>query len=84
MPTRMVRPAPYRLKVIAAQSGLVMSSSGAAMHAEPFGDPDEIDTLIVVGGWGTQDAMRDEATLAFVRETARTARRVCSVCSAAT
>jgi transcriptional regulator GlxA family with amidase domain len=83
MPTRMVRPAPYRLQVVAAAPGPVASSAGVSMSAEPFPPPDRIDTLIVVGGWGTRQAMRDEATLAFVRETARSARRVCSVCSGA-
>jgi transcriptional regulator GlxA family with amidase domain len=83
MPTRMVRPSPYRLKVVAAQPGLVPSSAGASLAAEGFEAAGEIDTLIVVGGWGTKEAMHDEATLAFVRETAKTARRVCSVCSGA-
>lgn len=83
MPQRMQTPAPYTLRVIAAEAGLVRSSSGAVMAAEAFEDAGDIDTLIVAGGWGTRDAMRDERTIAFIQHVAKTARRVCSVCSGA-
>jgi transcriptional regulator GlxA family with amidase domain len=42
-----------------------------------------IDTLIVVGGNGSREAMRDTANLAFLRQAASTVRRLCSVCSGA-
>jgi len=83
MPAREVTPPPYRLKIIAREPGLVVSSSGAVMVAEGLSDPGEIDTLIVSGGQGTEGAALCRETRAFVREVARTARRVCSVCSGA-
>jgi transcriptional regulator GlxA family with amidase domain len=83
MPTRGVTPAPYVLKVIARTPGLVTSSSGAIMLAEGLGDPAAIDTLVVAGGQGTEAAATDRETRHFIREVAKTARRVTSVCSGA-
>lgn len=83
MPARGITPAPYRIEVIAMHAGAVRSSSGVSMMAEPPGDPSRIDTLVVVGGEGTRGPATSPETLAFVRKTADTARRVCSVCSGA-
>ena len=83
MPTREIRPAPYALRVIAADPGLVKSSSGASLWAEPLGDPADIDTLVVAGGQGTESAARDRRVRQFIGEVAKTARRVTSVCSGA-
>jgi transcriptional regulator GlxA family with amidase domain len=81
MPMRGLKPAPYRLRVIARSRGPVASSSGVAMPAEYMGAQRAIDTLIVAGGQGTQQAMRCPRTLRFIQEQARHARRLCSVCS---
>lgn len=43
--------------------------------------PDDLDVLFVPGGYGTNDAMRDEEILAFLRRAGRTAKYVTSVCS---
>jgi transcriptional regulator GlxA family with amidase domain len=83
MPARSLQPAPYALKLIAKTPGPVTSSSGVAMIAEAFGDPAAIDTLVVAGGQGTEAAATDRETRRFVREVARTARRMTSVCSGA-
>ena len=83
MPARGMTPAPYALKVIAKVSGLVTSSSGVALAAEPLPDPASIDTLVVSGGQGTEAAAMDRDTRRFVRDVAKTARRVASVCSGA-
>ncbi len=83
MPVRMVTPAPYELRIVAADPGAVRSSSGASMLAEGFEALGKVDTLIVSGGFGTRDAMNCDRILAFVRRTAKTARRVTSVCSGA-
>ena len=53
MPARGITPSPYQLKIIARDPGPVVSSSGAALMAEPLGDPAAIDTLIIAGGQGT-------------------------------
>jgi transcriptional regulator GlxA family with amidase domain len=73
----------YGLKVIAAEPGLVRSSAGAAMHAEPLSGAAGLDTLVVAGGDGTRRAANAPQVLAFIQEAARTARRVASVCSGA-
>ncbi|MBI1359016.1 MAG: helix-turn-helix domain-containing protein [Alphaproteobacteria bacterium] len=82
MPMRGMSPAPYALKVIAAQPGPVRSSSGVSLTAGPL-PRSALDTLIVAGGRGTRQAMADKRTLSFLRTQATSARRVCSVCSGA-
>lgn len=42
-----------------------------------------LDVLLVPGGFGVDDAMIDEATIAFVRSAAREARYIVSVCTGA-
>lgn len=74
-------PGAYRLHLIARDPGAVASSSGVAMTAAAFADAPTLDTLIVSGGEGTRTPAICEATLAFARETFRTARRTASVCS---
>jgi transcriptional regulator GlxA family with amidase domain len=74
-------PGAYRLRVLARDPGAVASSSGVAMTAQAFADAPPLDTLIVSGGEGTRSPAICEATLAFARETFRTARRTASVCS---
>jgi transcriptional regulator GlxA family with amidase domain len=73
----------YALDVRAATPGEVVSSSGARMSAQPLGDAETVDTVIVVGGEGTRAAMSDATLLAFVRQSASRARRIASVCSGA-
>lgn len=81
MPMRGMDPPAYRLKILAKEPGLVMSSAGVAMPAEAMADAGPLDTLIVVGGAGTRAPATCEETLGFIRAQAETARRVCSVCS---
>lgn len=83
MPARDLSPPPYRIHVIASESGLVRSSCGAVMQAQRPARGQRFDTLIVAGGQGTREAMADARTLALVRNLASHARRVCSVCSGA-
>jgi transcriptional regulator GlxA family with amidase domain len=74
---------PYDITVLSSQPGPVRATSGLGLvvdgttadHAGP------IDTLVVAGGEGTGAAMRDDALLAWLRDTAGRARRVASVCS---
>jgi transcriptional regulator GlxA family with amidase domain len=76
-------PGAYEISVRAARPGEVPSSSGVRMMAGPLGDPSRIDTLVMAGGEGTREAMRDPALLDFARGAAAAARRVSSVCSGA-
>jgi transcriptional regulator GlxA family with amidase domain len=76
-------PGAYALEVVAAEAGLTMSSSAAAMAAAAFDRRTRYDTLIVAGGDGTRVAFRDPRVLEFVKRAAKPARRVASVCSGA-
>ena len=75
-------PGAYEIQVIAAQAGWVESSSCAALRASglPQTPP---DTLMVVGGDGTQHAEVVDPLLEHVRATAGVARRIASICSGA-
>jgi len=72
----------YRLRVIARTAGAVASSSGAELTAAALSD-EPLDTLIVVGGWGTREASTCTETLFYVRAAAGRVRRTASVCSGA-
>jgi len=75
--------APYRVAVVAVRPGTVRSESGLGLvadHGLPVGP---IDTLIVAGGRGSQTARYDADLVAWLRTSARQARRTCSVCSGA-
>lgn len=73
----------YRLILLSARGGPVRSSSGVALDTACAGRVGAVDTLIVVGGNGSREAMRDEANAAFLAQATNTVRRLCSVCSGA-
>lgn len=74
---------PYRLLPISASGGPVRSSSGIALDTVAAAGAGPIDTLIVVGGNGSRDAMSQPANVDFLRRAAGGVRRMCSVCSGA-
>ena len=76
-------PGAYRLHVLATRTGGVPSSAGATMQAKAIASAPPLDTLVVAGGFGTYETIRDPAILGFVRDAARVCRRVASVCSGA-
>lgn len=76
-------PDTYRLRVVGSDAGLVRTSSGVTLAVQRFDADDLCDTLIVVGGIGTEKAMADLSILDLIRRTAPHARRVSSVCSGA-
>jgi transcriptional regulator GlxA family with amidase domain len=74
----------YRCEILAPQAGLVRSGSGLPVHAgRGIGDADPagVDTLVVTGGRGVDDARLDPALTGWIAEAATGARRVASVCS---
>jgi transcriptional regulator GlxA family with amidase domain len=75
------QPGAYALRVVAAEPGLVASSSGASMQAVAFGRAGGIDTLIIAGGDGSRSAMSCAKTRRFIRGCGDRARRTASVCS---
>src|SRR6516162_2000621 len=72
----------YRLRFVSRTGGSVTSSCGAPVVTEPFADG-PVDTLIVVGGWGTGSTSLCPETLSFIRAHSTRARRIASVCSGA-
>lgn len=74
-------PGAYRLTVLSKDGGLVASSSGLAVATTALADAPPLDTLLVVGGEGVRTPATCPVIQAFVRQAARTARRVASVCS---
>jgi transcriptional regulator GlxA family with amidase domain len=74
---------PPSIKVVAAISGPVRSSSGVEMLARGFKAARAISTLIVVGGEGVRAPATCAKTLALVRGAAKRGVRIASVCSGA-
>jgi transcriptional regulator GlxA family with amidase domain len=75
----------YSIEVAAAQRGEITTSSG--LHVRPdrslAGCRGPIDTLIVVGGQGVPDALREGTIVRWLQRAAGRARRVASVCNGA-
>jgi transcriptional regulator GlxA family with amidase domain len=77
------RAAPYRVAVAASSPGPVRAASGLGLFADSPLPPGPIDTLLVAGGDGARRAQHDGALLDWLRRSAPTTRRVCSVCTGA-
>ncbi len=75
----------YRLQVVASEAGPLATSSGITVSAEEAITDVEgpVDTLMVMGGNGTSEALADEHLLTHIARLATDARRVTSVCSGA-
>lgn len=71
------------IRIIAAQSGAVRSSSGVEMLARGLRHDRAMRTLIISGGEGVSNAARDNKTLDYVRTAAARGCRIASVCSGA-
>src|SRR5215471_16696192 len=75
------RPA-YSVTVVSRTGGTVAASSGLGLATSPLGDG-PVDTLMVAGGDGTEEAVTDRALVDWIRSAAGRSRRVASVCSGA-
>ncbi|WP_370653453.1 GlxA family transcriptional regulator [Caballeronia sp. Lep1P3] len=74
---------PYRARVV-ADGATVTASAGLGLVCEPLPDAaSPCDTLVVAGGWGVQQAVRDPALIDWIRTRARHTRRTASVCTGA-
>lgn len=76
-------PGAYAIRVAASKAGMIASSSGVRWPAEALKGQARVDTLIVVGGEGTREAIRDNALISALRTAPKRVRRVASVCSGA-
>jgi len=75
---------PYELYVVAQAGRSVTASAGVGLAAVPLpaiGAP--LDTLMIAGGQGVEAAAADPALVVWVRQRAKEARRVASVCTGA-
>src|SRR5579864_4678392 len=59
---------PYAISVVAPDAGPTVTSSGLALVTAPLASVGRkpIDTLIVVGGWGSRQASQDGALLRWI------------------
>ncbi len=77
---------PYRIAVGSRRGGPICTSSGLPLVTQPtskFSGTAQIDTLIVPGGPGVHEALKDKNTISWVRRNSAKARRVASVCTGA-
>lgn len=73
----------YSVRVVSVDGRAASTPTGLAFVAEPLPDDAPIDTLIIPGGGGVDDARADVATMAWIRAAAGRARRTVSVCTGA-
>lgn len=74
----------FRLVMIGESAGRIASNQGAAAHADvAFADCPPLDLLLVPGGMGTRDEVRNPVLVAFLKEQAARAEWVLSVCTGA-
>ena len=74
----------YHCQIVAPVAGVVTAGSGLPVHAGAGvldADPAGVDTLVVAGGRGVDDASHDRAFVAWIAGAGAAARRVTSVCS---
>jgi transcriptional regulator GlxA family with amidase domain len=76
-------PGGYRLLLLSTTGGAIASSAGISLTAEPLASAPRLDSLIIAGGDGTNQARQDPVLLAYVRRAASQVRRIASVCSGA-
>ena len=73
----------YKLRIASCEPGMIASSSGVRWPAEALKAGGRVDTMIVVGGEGAREAMRDDELIAILRAAPARTRRIASVCSGA-
>lgn len=77
-----IRPGSYTTRTVALDPGPVTASCGLPVLAEPA-ELCEADTLVIAGGRGTAQAVRDERLSGWIAGAADRVRRITSVCSGA-
>ena len=77
---------PYRIAVVSRRGGPVCTSSGLSLMTQAAGHAigaARVDTLIIPGGPGVHEALRDRHTITWVQHHSASARRIASVCTGA-
>lgn len=77
--------APYEIVLAAPSAGMVMCSAGVGLHAplSLFAPRLRADTLLLAGGSGARQAMRDPGLVAQLRRLCERSGRVGSICTGA-
>src|SRR5437762_14313195 len=76
--------APFNTFTVARSPGAITAIGGLKVIPHYcWADAPPIDILVVPGGFGTRALLNDEATLAWIRETAARSSQVTSVCTGA-
>jgi transcriptional regulator GlxA family with amidase domain len=74
----------YQVRVATADGEPATTGTGLAFVAQPLPDPREpVDTVILPGGYGVDEARANPDVIAWVQVVAQHARRVVSVCTGA-
>jgi transcriptional regulator GlxA family with amidase domain len=74
----------YDVVVACADGQQVSTATGLAFVAAPLPDPDDsVDTVVLPGGGGVDDARLDGELVTWIKAVAGTARRVVTVCTGA-
>jgi transcriptional regulator GlxA family with amidase domain len=75
--------APYQVRVVARTSP-ILTNSGLALLVSPLPRPvTDLDTLVVSGGSGVQQALEDAVLVRWLAQRASRARRLVSICTGA-
>jgi len=79
------RGVPYRVVVVSRRGGLVCTSSGLPLLTRPIGvtRDSKIDTLVLPGGPGVHDALKDPRAIDWVKRRFSSGCRIASVCTGA-
>jgi transcriptional regulator GlxA family with amidase domain len=81
---RGIGPDAYEIELVAARLGKLETSGGLQLVAtRMYRDVRRIDTLLICGGIGYHEAMRDEALLAWITRQATKVDRIGSICTGA-
>ena len=81
---RGIHPPAYEVELVAARRGRLETSGGLALIAmRRYADVRRADTLLVAGGIGYQEAIRDAALLEWIRRQSTKVGRLGSICTGA-
>lgn len=81
--SRAPQAAGYETEIVAARAGEIATSGGIRLVADRTiaSLRGSIDTLLVPGGSGSREAVRDRELISWIRRTSARSRRVASVCT---
>src|SRR5262245_1752797 len=74
----------YHIELVASRTGSIETSGGLRLTASKrYTDVVRADTLLIAGGLGYSEAMRDQRLLHWIRKQAAKTSRVGSICTGA-